>query len=250
MNLTQTCTHLRSTTSRHARGLASAHERNAVLAMFATPGAVLDALAASSPLAMTERNAIVVALLTEHQRASHPLWPALLMCAFEGMLAKLRRRVGGPRDLDLDQRVLGAFLEALASVRPSPYVLLAIRRATEESLFRVLRAERAAPETFAYDEERHAADPFGAAALAKVEADEIVERMVACADAELIDAVVATYVYEESLRDHVARAYPTATPAERESTYQRLWLGRSVFTRDLRERLRPTPPSREAAQAA
>jgi len=39
--------------------------------------------------------------------------------------------------------------------------------------------------------------------------------------------IVATYLNEESLRDHVARTRPDQDEAAREATYQRLWLARS-----------------------
>jgi hypothetical protein len=56
-------------------------------------------------------------------------------------------------------------------------------------------------------------------------------------DPEVVEALIATYVHEESLRDYVARIRPAATAAEREATYQRLWLARSTLTRELRDRL-------------
>jgi hypothetical protein len=247
MNLAQTLAHLRNDTDRHVRPLAEARARQSALAPYQTARTLLNALAPSSALATTERNAIVVALVEEHQRAQNPLWPALLACAFAGMLGKLRRRIGKPRDDDYDQRVLAALFEAIARVRPCPYVLLSIRRATEESLFRGLRAEEGAAATFSYDEERHAADPFGPEAQAKVAADEVAQLLEARGDDELLGAIVATYVHEESLRDHVARTHPDAGQEARESVYQRLWLARAEVTRDLRERLGVAKPRRDAA---
>jgi hypothetical protein len=249
MNLPEILKHLENDTVRHARALPDARGRHDALAPYEGTGQVRAALAAESPLGVEARNAIVVALLTEHQRARHPLWPALLACAFGPMLLKLRRRIGRPRDEDYDQRVLAALIEAIGAVRPSPYVLLAIRRATEESLFRGLRAEQAAPETLSYDEERHAADPFGPEAQAKTAAVEIARILEDRGDAELFGALVATYVNEESLRDHVARTRPEDDEASREAVYQRLWLARSQVTRELRERLRPTQAKARAEAA-
>ncbi len=100
----------------YARGRAA----ESALEAFASPRDVLASLVPTSGETHAARDAITLALITEHQRARHPLWQSLLLVAYEPMFAGVKKRLRDKRDADA--RILAAFLEAIAkvSIAPSP----------------------------------------------------------------------------------------------------------------------------------
>jgi hypothetical protein len=198
---------------------------------------VLSALASTSALSRPERDAVVSALVDERQRTNHPIWQTILLLAFEPMLVRLRTRVGRIRSDDLDQRVLVAFLGALTVVRPGPFLVLVLRRATERLLFPSLKVARREDEHAPFEEETHPPDLF--AVDTSTRAAEVIRILEAAGGAELREAMLATRGTDETLRDYVARTHPNATLAERATAYERLWRARNAVERQLREKLRP-----------
>ena len=97
-----------------ARAFDEGAAHHTALAVHRTPLDILAAVAATSPLTVEERDAILVALLNELHRTRHPIWQSILVLAFEPLLVRLRARLGKPKAVcfgrsmgaDLDQRVL------------------------------------------------------------------------------------------------------------------------------------------------
>lgn len=122
-----------------------------------TSTALLAALSLDSPLSLRDRQELVHTLVTLHRSTHHRLWPAFLLHAFRPMLLALRARDRGSRE-DRDSRILFAFVHALARTPLAGQpVFVALRRATERSVFQAVRAERIHAETMALE---RAGDPM------------------------------------------------------------------------------------------
>jgi hypothetical protein len=136
---------LRRELSRYESVLARAATRDAVLAFEGTE-AFRQALCDRRPATHGERDALTRAVLAEHRRSSHPLWPTALMIAFSPMLASLRARIRGAVPLrapdELDQTVVTAFLESLERVALRTNMAARLRSATERAVFRALGREQ------------------------------------------------------------------------------------------------------------
>ncbi len=79
---------------RHASVYAAARPNHAALAPYATIADLLAVLVARSRLTADERDPILIAVVTEHQRTGHALWQSVLLKAFAPMLLHLRKRQG------------------------------------------------------------------------------------------------------------------------------------------------------------
>ena len=245
--LTRSLAQIKTTLSRPSTLYAAARPRHRALAPYETPLSLLAAFTRATPaLDVLERDALLGALVTENNRAPAPLWQSLLLAAFERMLLRIRRRLGRPRDEDLDQRVLLAFLNALRSVRASSYVALAIRWATEGEVFAGRRAERKAPKMAPFDDDRYVGDPFGVDAHARAAAAEVVRIVEEQGDGEILAVLLATRATDESLSHYVAREYADRTDEERAAAYYRLRMARARVVGEVRARLDPRAPSSAA----
>jgi hypothetical protein len=116
-----------------------------------TAAALLAALSFDSPLPLADRQELVRALVALHRSTRHPLWPVLLLHTFRPMLLSLRARDRGAKE-DRDSRILVAFLQALerTPLEGQP-VFIALRRATERTVFQGVRANRVHAETVPLD---------------------------------------------------------------------------------------------------
>jgi hypothetical protein len=126
------------TSSRFIAEYARARGAHAALAPYATPEEALEALAGGSRQTAAERDAVVLALVVEHQRTRHALWQTLLVVSYAPMLHGVARRTLGLPRGDARQAALAGFLEAIARVRidPPPMLLsLTLRHATERAAF-------------------------------------------------------------------------------------------------------------------
>jgi DNA-directed RNA polymerase specialized sigma24 family protein len=225
--------------------------RQGALAPHRTARAVLDALAAGSPLSVIERGEVVVALVTEQQQVGHPLWQAMLVATFEPMLRKLRRRLGPANDEDLDQEVFVHFFEAIKALpedERTAYAALALRRATARGAFTsVRRAQRELPAT-SLDDEVESPDPFAQAILeAVVEASAAEAARVLRGGGggdELRDIVLTSFAGESTLKEYVCQRYGAASDAVRAAAYGRLVRARHRLQIRLRaEQAAPQPAS-------
>jgi hypothetical protein len=140
MHMNHTFRSLRSTLPRYTTEFTRAAARHAALAPFVDAAAALGALDRASDLASEERDAIVRAFVAERQSGGHPLWPAMLLLAFEPVLRKLGKRVDARDDEDVEQLLVAALLEATDKVRTdAPAILLQVRWETSYRLFQSLR---------------------------------------------------------------------------------------------------------------
>jgi hypothetical protein len=231
------------TLDRRSRAYDVARPQYRELAPYASPKELLHALGPSSPLTECERDALIAAVLTEHQRAPEPVWQSILLVAFEPMLVRIRRRIRGERDAeDRDQQVLLGFLEALRSVRAGPYMVLAMQWVTKAHAFGAVRKdlrERAAHDP--YDDDRTRARPLGATAVEKVAATEIMQMVEAAGGEELLQAIVATEGGDEPLSEYVARVHPQASLADRAKIHDRLSRVQNKVMREIRRRVAHAP---------
>ncbi len=225
--------------ARTSTSFTDARVRHPELAAFANPAELLAAFHRSSSLAVTERAAIVSALVTEAQRSTSRTWPSLLTSIFAPMLLGIRRRLGRPRDEDLDSVVLVAFLDAVRTIRPSAYTGRGLRLSTLRAVFGGARADRdAAAPLEELDEERHALEGF-VDAHESANAAEVIRMIEAEAGGELLDLLLATRAGDETLLDYVARNHPAMTAAQRSAEYERLKSARRDLEEKLRARVRP-----------
>jgi hypothetical protein len=146
---------LRSTLPRYRSELARAAAEQPALAPYPEAGAVLAALGRGSALSHAERDGIVRALVSEKQASAHPLWPAMLILAFEPALRRLCLRVdAATRGEDVEQELVGSLLEAAATVRVSATPLvMTLHRATARKFFRRLHARTPRGVEVALDEQ-------------------------------------------------------------------------------------------------
>jgi len=222
MSMSKTIQSVTANLSRFERVYAEARPRHRALAPYETIAAVLAALGRSSSATIEVRDAIAGALVTELQRSGGTLWSAMLLGAFIPMLSVLRGRLGPPRNEDLDQGVLLAFLEAARCIRSESYVIRNLRLVTEAKVYAERRAERRHAEAQEFDDDTYTRDRTAAESYAKVAADEVLDFIESRGGAELRDLVVATCAHDETVQEFVARRYPRATHAERASQCQRL----------------------------
>jgi hypothetical protein len=124
-----------------------------LFASYPSARSLFDALSEKSPLPLSERQSLVVALAVRHRATRHPLWQSLLLRAFAPMLLGLRAQTWGGTRADCDQRVLLSFLRAIAvrDVWDGP-VFLFIRQDTVRLLARAARKERVHAKNLSFDE--------------------------------------------------------------------------------------------------
>ncbi len=137
---------LQGDVSRHFSTYAAACERDPAFAAYPTRDAVVAALRAQPGDKFSEdeaRSKLVSAIVVEAQRSRHPLWTSLLLTAFAPMLRRIRRQTipcRGDTPEDLDQRVLGAFVEAVQKVSPA-HPASGLRWATQRGAWTAREAE-------------------------------------------------------------------------------------------------------------
>ncbi|MGH7297222.1 MAG: hypothetical protein ACRELB_19945, partial [Polyangiaceae bacterium] len=122
--------------------LARASEREPSLVSYDSPRALLAALADRRPDTFAARDALVRAVIAEHRRRPHPLWPSVLTIAFHPMLAGLRGRIATRAPGELDQAVVMAFLESIERVALRTNMAARLRCATHRAIFRALGREQ------------------------------------------------------------------------------------------------------------
>lgn len=224
-------TSLREEAQRYTAVYAAGLARQPALAPYASPPALLAFLEGRTT---NDRLAVLAALTAEQHAAPHPLWQALLLVAFEPMLLALRARLGRPRDEDLDQQVILAFLSTVRSVHATPvagYLPLALQRETARVLFLALEPPRP---TEPFDEEAHVPPEEldrGQAALFALVLDE--------SGPELAAALVETCERSESLRAYVDRTRADLPLHERTAIYRRLLCEKQRVIQRVRELAAP-----------
>lgn len=241
MSLTRTINQLKPTIARHTAALVAAHARQPAIAPYATTSALLAAIDQSSDLGAKPRAALIAALLSEHQRAPSPLWQAVLLVAFQPMLARIRKILGKPKDEDLDQKVLLAFLDAARTVsveHAASYAPLALRWATQSAVFGT--ADHDAIDD-AFEADLEGWDPSGTAPqwpIFEAGAADVARALDAHdVDEEIVNVVLATCAGDESIVEYVDRVHERDTPELRRACAQKLRRERAVILERLRDHL-------------
>jgi hypothetical protein len=181
-NLRDILKSLTNVARRHESTYQAARSAEPLFAPYPSARALLDALSQKSPLTVPQRQSLVVAVAVRHRTTRHPLWQTLLLAAFEPMLLGVRAQTWGGTPADCDQRVLLAFLRAIAArkVWDGP-VFLFVRHDTVRLLVRAARKERVGERNLSFDDappgcmsSPHAAPAPFVACLAREIADQIV----------------------------------------------------------------------------
>jgi hypothetical protein len=119
---------------------------DAVLSSFDGPGA------ADPPT----RRRVICAVIAEHQSSPSPLWGAILLHAFHGMLVHLSRSLVGIDPDEADAQVMAGLLEGLRWVRPGcgpEHIAVSVRQETRRAVFAALRRDARAGQYRDEDEE-------------------------------------------------------------------------------------------------
>jgi hypothetical protein len=248
--LSKTIESISSNLSRHATVYAAVRPTHPALASYETIADVLAALGQSSRLSADERDPILIAVATEHQRTRHALWQAILIKAFAPMLLFLRKRQGRPDDIDLDQTVLLSFLEAARSIRTESHVARCLRIVTEAKVFEIERKERRHAGAEVFDDEVQYPSVFGASAHTKVAAKEVLDILEAEGGTELRDVMFATCALDETVAEYVARVHARKPPAARAAIADRLRRQRINVLQKLNARVERKEQTRGVASTA
>lgn len=202
---------------------------NAALAPLAAVADVLDALAVGSSTHPDTQAAITLALIAEHRRTRLPFWQSLLLVAFERMLANILGRLRD-RD-DAEQRIVVAFLEAIAGVsveRPPSRPILHLRHATERGVFGPPSAWHPEPEMVSLEKLRRTAAPDTSEAVADVRGKmaKVVRELESLfgdpgTAAEALDVLLHARTGREPLERLARDRHPELTPRARADLYVR-----------------------------
>jgi hypothetical protein len=211
-------------TAEFARGCAA----HPALAPFATTDALLGALDLASAASHAERDAITLALVTEHQRTSRPLWQSLLLVAYEPMLASVWKRLHDKRDAEA--RIVLAFLEAIAKIslaHPPSLLALHLKHATERGAFGSTAASREEPELVPLSGARKERAPESSEARVVFEDEKRrliseLSRLFADEAPAVLDVLVRARTGREPLVALVAEKYPELTSKQRAVAYAHL----------------------------
>ena len=200
------------------------------LAPYATPAECLAALNLSAPTSDEARDALTLALVTEHQqRRGQPLWQSLLLIAYEPMLANVWRRLLDRRDAE--SRIVLAFLEAVAKLSveaPPSRIALHLRHATERGTFGPVPMRQAEPKTIPLSKARN--EPAPEALDAQIEHREQMALIVSALNdlfgdpgvaAETFDVLLHARTGREPLERLVAERHPELGPRARAAVYER-----------------------------
>jgi hypothetical protein len=213
----------------------AAHE---ALAPYASIGELFDATAFSSLLPAAPRRDVLLAIIAEQQKASHPLWQGLLIHAF---LPMLRRLEESQQSLESGRTVL-LFIEAVGRVPTNgevknveAYLCAAVERDVVRSAKRV----QAEPEMVTFDEDEHTTAHVETALISAIDLERVLERAKVAGD--VVDAMTATAVLGESLREYVKRKYAATPERQHGAVYCKLLRERNGTVRRVRRRFGERP---------
>jgi DNA-directed RNA polymerase specialized sigma24 family protein len=150
---------------RLSRLYAARRSSHPALVAYATLDALLSALLRKGQVDPASRCRLICAVIAEHQAASSPLWVAVVLHAFRGMLVRLSRSLVGVDDRDeADALVVVGLVEALGRVRPAhdpDRIGMYVRQETRRAVFRALRRDALARQYQEVDEDvpEEAAEP-------------------------------------------------------------------------------------------
>jgi hypothetical protein len=214
---------------RFAAELSRARAACPSLAAYATPAELLAALAVSSPLPREQQDALLLAIVAEHQRARHELWQSILLATYEGMLHNVARRTLGVSRDDARQGALSGFLSAIASMKlepPPQRPSLRLRQDTERAAFaQACFTEEPDAEPL----RRRERDPHSLEDSLQLDdqMDRLVRELVrlfgdGTAVHEVLDVLLYSRTGNGQLTEYVDEKYVGLTLAQRDRIYERL----------------------------
>lgn len=143
--------------ARLSRVYAARRGANPALAACPTLDALVSALHGAGGADPGARCRLICAVIAEHQAEPDPLWAAIVLHAFRGMLVLLSKSLLGVDDRDeADALVAAALLEALRRVRPErdpDRIGMYVRQETRRVVFAALRRDARARQYWPADEE-------------------------------------------------------------------------------------------------
>jgi hypothetical protein len=209
----------------HARG----RDAQPAIAPYASPAEVLAALSQESPLPRDEKDALLLAIVAEHQRSRHELWQSILLATYAGMLHNVARRTLGVSRDDARQGALSGFLSAVASMKLEPpprFPSLRLRQDTERKAFaQACFTEEPDAEPVG----RRVPDPHDLEV--SLEIDDQMARLVrelvrlfgdGAAVHEILDVLLYSRTGNGQLIEYVDEKYAGFTLAQRDRAYERL----------------------------
>ena len=233
----------------------AARSRHLALARHASVASVLGVLADDTGGRTVAQEAVVRALVEEHQSDPGPFWSAVLTLAFLPMLAGVRFRLSEdavPGD-ELTSIVVHSFLQVIGRIEVGAgrrMTAFRLRRRTERRAFAAVAAERAQASilrSFASVEEPLGEFDWEWPGSPCVAADDIeitelavallFDRVGAAMPRDHLDLVADTMLRGENLWDFVDRVHPGLSPAARVRAYERLKRLRTRALRRLRRLL-------------
>ena len=233
----------------------AARSRQRALARHASVASVLGVLADDTGGQAVAQEAVVRALVEEHQADPGPFWSAVLTLAFLPMLAGIRSRLSEdavPGD-ELTSIVVHSFLQVIGRIDVGAgrwMTAFRLRRRTERRAFATVAAERAQVSilrVFASLEEplgefgwEWPGAPFVAAddhEVAELAVALLFDRVGAAMPRDHLDGVALTMLRGETLWDFVDRVHPGLPPTARVRAYERLKRLRTRAVRRLRRLL-------------
>ncbi len=224
----KTIDHLKPTLTKFPSEYARGRAAERALAAFASPHELLAALDLPSETTAASRDAITLALIAQHQRASHPLWQSLLLVAYEPLFAGVRKRLHDKRDAEA--RIVLAFLEAIAKIslaHPPSLLALDLRRSVERSVFGTGATGQVEPETVPLERARRAAGAANPETVVEREEQKrllLAELEQVCGDQapDVVHVLVRARTGRSKLVALVAELHPELTSKERAAAYDRL----------------------------
>jgi len=217
---------LKTTLAKYTIEYARGQAVHGALAPLATIDSLLAMLALTSGASHAERDALTFALITEHQRASHPLWQSVLLVAYEPMFANIKKRLHDKRDAD--QRILIAFLEAVQKIslgHPPKVLALHLKHATERGVFGTQAASHEEPELLQLSAARQERSPDNPDA--RIEHEAAKRKIAAELDAlfggeapRVLDVLVHARTGQESLVALLAEWHPELRARDRVALYE------------------------------
>jgi hypothetical protein len=229
-------------TSAHRDLFLQARTREPGLSDHLTLPAVVALLSDDKADTYPEREALLRALLREHQQHPAPLWSSLLVLAFMPMLLHLRGRLTSSAFTpeELDQLVFEIFLDEarlLPLERYATRCAMYLRQSSQRRLFREIRQQQRSGEGVVPLEEQGELAELVAQAFPWLQLDlgelpdpEDPEALLGFLQkhlgqhipAERLALLAHTTPEGESVRDYAARLHPDLSGEELERAYQRL----------------------------
>jgi hypothetical protein len=141
---------------RLSRLYAARRSAHAALAAYPTLDALLSALHGPRRADHDTRCRLLCAVIAGHQAVASPLWVAVVLCAFRGMLVNLSSKLMGVDRDEADVYVAAALIEAMGRVRPQrdpDRIGMYVRQETRRVVFAALGRDARARQYWPEDEE-------------------------------------------------------------------------------------------------